>query len=293
MTPTTDRWQDAASTGRAAGSRLVLRTVPLTHAAAGARLGAGAGESIEFMEHRAYEPGDDLRRIDWAVYARTDQLIVRRFRAENSPRVDILIDASRSMDLEGSRKARATVAVAAACAEAAARSGLRPRIHRAAQEARELPGAPQSFAALDFDARSGQAPSLTGLGRGRPAVRILITDLMFRAEPRATLTPLLGPGAAAASIICILGRSDRDPSVLKGRRLVDRESGERSTLEVTDRALAEYRERLNRHLASWSTTARALGIAFCELDADDAFSEDPPALDATPLIRCGLMEPRA
>src|SRR6516225_4349935 len=71
---------------------------------AGSVLGARAGSSLEFRDHRAYEPGDDLRHVDWNAYARSDQLSVKLYREEVSPHLDVLIDGSASMTLTGSEK---------------------------------------------------------------------------------------------------------------------------------------------------------------------------------------------
>ena len=71
----------------------------------GGTLSQRAGSSLEFRDHRAYEPGDDLRHIDWNAYARTDQLTIKLFREEVTPHLDVVIDTSRSMDLEGTRRA--------------------------------------------------------------------------------------------------------------------------------------------------------------------------------------------
>ena len=100
--------------GELAGSRYVLRTPRgLPAGTVGLHQGARAGSSLEFKEHRDYEPGDDLRHIDWNAYARSDQLSVKLFREEVTPHVDVVVDASRSMALEASAKAQATVALAA------------------------------------------------------------------------------------------------------------------------------------------------------------------------------------
>lgn len=56
------------------------------------------GESIEFSGHRPYSPGDDLRYLDWNVYARQRELFVKEFTARASARVRILMDLSPSMD---------------------------------------------------------------------------------------------------------------------------------------------------------------------------------------------------
>ncbi len=63
----------------------------------GSKPGVNSGSSIEFMDFRPYLPGDDIRRIDWNVYARTDSLIVKQYQNEIRPHVDILIDGSKSM----------------------------------------------------------------------------------------------------------------------------------------------------------------------------------------------------
>ncbi len=55
------------------------------------------GLSLDFAEHRAYIPGDDIRRIDWRLYARTDRFYVKQFEADTNANVSILLDVSRSM----------------------------------------------------------------------------------------------------------------------------------------------------------------------------------------------------
>lgn len=55
------------------------------------------GFSVEFAEHRLYNPGDPLRHIDWKVYGRTDRLFVKRFEEETNLRCCVVIDTSSSM----------------------------------------------------------------------------------------------------------------------------------------------------------------------------------------------------
>ncbi len=55
------------------------------------------GSSVEFADYRAYAPGDPIHRIDWAVYARSDRYLVRRFEDETRLRVHLLLDTSESM----------------------------------------------------------------------------------------------------------------------------------------------------------------------------------------------------
>jgi uncharacterized protein (DUF58 family) len=64
---------------------------------AGMHRSASIGASTEFAEHRSYTPGDDIRRIDWRVYGRTDRLMVKSFQAESNADVMLVIDRSASM----------------------------------------------------------------------------------------------------------------------------------------------------------------------------------------------------
>ncbi len=56
------------------------------------------GSSVEFAEYRKYVPGDDLRRLDWRVYGRTDRFYVKEYEADTNLRLLLVIDTSGSMD---------------------------------------------------------------------------------------------------------------------------------------------------------------------------------------------------
>jgi uncharacterized protein (DUF58 family) len=56
------------------------------------------GQSIEFAQHREYAPGDDLRRIDWKVWGRSDRYYLKQYEEETNLRATLLVDVSRSMD---------------------------------------------------------------------------------------------------------------------------------------------------------------------------------------------------
>src|SRR3979490_1479657 len=55
------------------------------------------GFSQEFAEYRAYNPGDDLRHVDWNVFARSEKMFLKRYRGETNTQISVLLDASRSM----------------------------------------------------------------------------------------------------------------------------------------------------------------------------------------------------
>lgn len=60
------------------------------------------GFNVEFAEYREYAPGDDLRRLDWRVFARTDRHYIKQYEEESNVRVQFVVDASASMRYKGS-----------------------------------------------------------------------------------------------------------------------------------------------------------------------------------------------
>ena len=65
------------------------------------------GQSVEFLQHREYARGDDLRRVDWKVWGRQDRLTVKEFEEETNLRLTLLVDGSASMDYQPDRPAGA------------------------------------------------------------------------------------------------------------------------------------------------------------------------------------------
>src|SRR5438105_7265538 len=78
------------------GLDLIARTV-VDGFVAGLHRSPDFGFSQEFAEYRAYTPGDDLRHVDWNVFARTERMYLKRYRGETNTLVTVLLDASQSM----------------------------------------------------------------------------------------------------------------------------------------------------------------------------------------------------
>src|SRR5688500_20217014 len=73
-------------------------TATVRSGALGDRAAPRRGSSAEFLEHRAYAPGDDLRRIDWLAYARIGQPVTKLFKSEAGVAVRLLLDAAGGLD---------------------------------------------------------------------------------------------------------------------------------------------------------------------------------------------------
>src|SRR5437588_12423395 len=73
-------------------------------------------EGMEFADHKEYSPGDDFRNIDWNVYARLDELVVKNFETQENLRLYVLLDTSASMQIGTPTKFNVAQKLAAALA---------------------------------------------------------------------------------------------------------------------------------------------------------------------------------
>ena len=92
----TNRFLDPAVLAGISSLDLVAKTV-VDGFIAGLHRSPDFGFSQEFAEYRAYTPGDDLRHVDWNVFARTERAYLKRYRGETNTELNVLLDASASM----------------------------------------------------------------------------------------------------------------------------------------------------------------------------------------------------
>src|ERR1700694_5738271 len=91
------RFLDPAVLAGISSLDLLARTV-VDGFVAGMHRSPDFGFSQEFAEYRAYTPGDDLRHVDWNVFARTERAYLKRYRGETNSQLTVLLDASQSME---------------------------------------------------------------------------------------------------------------------------------------------------------------------------------------------------
>ena len=92
---------DPAEVSRLGGIEIVARGV-VEGFLAGLHRSPFRGFSVEFTEHRPYQPGDEPRYLDWKILARSDRLFIKQYEEETNLRAMVLVDASRSMAWRGS-----------------------------------------------------------------------------------------------------------------------------------------------------------------------------------------------
>jgi uncharacterized protein (DUF58 family) len=95
------QWLDPAVLNRLMHLTLLARS-PMEGSVSGHHKSPHRGSSVEFAEYRNYAPGDDIRRLDWRVFARTDRFYMKEYEAETNLRCYFVLDCSGSMKFGGS-----------------------------------------------------------------------------------------------------------------------------------------------------------------------------------------------
>lgn len=267
----------------AAQFRLVLPRAPIG-GRLGDRLGAGTGSSLEFQDHRPYSPGDDLRHVDWAGYARSEHLSIRMYREEVAPRIDLVLDVSRSMSsTDAKARAHAALSAVLACACVATVADTivlttgrtsPTRMHAAEELERHL-----------VYETPGSALEEPHLPLRRRSLRVVVSDFLFPHDPDV-LIPRLARDAAALYVVQLTAREEADPEAVGGRRLVDVEGHGELEILLDAGVIDAYRTRFNRLRVGLATAARRAGARFVHL----ADGGSPREL-ALSLARAGILEP--
>lgn len=255
------------------GSRYKF-TEPRTTArgASGDTQSRGAGNSLEFMEHREYAAGDDIRRIDWGAYGRTDRLQMRLYQEEVNPHVDLILDVSKSMALGGTKKKEATLFLTGFFASVAAISHYSFALHVTESTMRRIGGsnlAPSEWEPFAFETVVSPLESLQQMaGRFRNrGIRIFISDLLFMGEPNV-LMGHLSHNAAMTLVVQLLAQDDAEPPEAGNLRLKDTETEERLEIYLDTVARNRYLRNMATHQENYNGACRHAGAAMTTMIAE-------------------------
>jgi uncharacterized protein (DUF58 family) len=255
---------DWAAIHAAAAIRLAMPRTPL-RGRAGERLGSGTGASLEFEDYRPYAPGDDLRHVDWAAYARSELLSVRLYREEVAPRIDLVLDVSRSMAVtDAKRRAHGELSglLACACASTIADSRV---ITASSAEPQPLRMPEEIERALAYDAPLS-ALEAGHLPMRRRSVRLVVSDFLFPHDADA-LVAQLARDCAWLALVQLTLSEEAAPPVEGGRRLIDCEGRGEIDVVVDEAAVRDYTARFMRLRQNLSRAARRVGAPFAHIVA--------------------------
>jgi uncharacterized protein (DUF58 family) len=254
------------------------------------------GASIEFADYRRYAPGDEIRYIDWNVYARHGTLFVKEFTAEEDVHVALLVDTSRSMAFAGKLAAAKELAAALGyiglvnfdtVSLYGFADALRPvkKLLRGKGTIFELLGAIDGLdAAGASDWRGALAAPIARL-KGRSLVFIL-TDF-YDAGYAEAVRSLLAQ-RHQVNLIHLVTRQEIEP-VERGRTLlVDLETGRERDLTLTPGVLDQYRRRLMAYCGEIEAFATRHETYYARIRADEPLEQRVRDL----LRRGGILELR-
>lgn len=260
--------------------RLQLRTRNrLAGRFAGEHRSTRFGNSLDFADQREYHPGDDYRRIDYAVYARTGQLFIRLFEAEDDLHLRILLDVSASMGhhdkLLQAKRLAAAIGFLALTRRDTVTLHLEPSVRppqrfsgrhaitalfRTLEALEPAGGTDLHSAAADVLARPGPA-----------GATVVISDLLTPSwEPAVDRLPARG---GDVTVLHVLATEEISPTIIGDLDVVDAESGEHVPVSLSHDSVKSYREVVDRWLLEAAARCRSRGAAYQQVMADEPIDD--------------------
>ena len=242
------------------------------------------GFSVEFAEHRPYQPGDDLRYLDWKILARSDRWVIKQYEEETNLRAMLLLDVSPSMAWSGAPGRLTKLAWAEASVAAlsllllkqrdavgfirfddAVRTVLPPRA-RTAQWRRVLAelGSVGTGTETALAAAIQRAASLVT----RPGLFVIISDLLMDPDEVASAVRTLRAIGHDIVVLHVMDPAERDLAEAGDAMFTDPESGDALAARGADVREA-YRETVETAIAEWRERIAGAG-AFYEVVSTDA-----------------------
>ena len=263
---------------------LLLMRAPVRGGLKGGRRSVKRGQSVEFADYRDYSLGDDLRQLDWNVYARLERLFVKLFVEEEDVTVTFLIDASASMasghpdKLTFAKRAAAALGyIGLASEDRVVVSALGGRM---ARRQSSLRGSGRVFRLLSGLSAIGVAVGQTDLlasarhaaaqlrGRG---VIVLVSDLLDPAADRV-IRDLAATGSELI-VLHVLSPQELDPILEGDLRLVDTETGDGIDVTVDLATIDGYKARLAAWQADFAELAAKRRATYVPLSTDLPLAE--------------------
>jgi uncharacterized protein (DUF58 family) len=258
---------------------LVMMRSPVRGGLKGGRRSVKRGQSVEFADYRDYAMGDDLRQLDWNVYARLERLFVKLFIEEEDVTVSLLVDASASMATGSPSKLLFAKRAAAALGYIGLASEDRVTVSalagRMARRRAAMRGSGRVFRLLaDLSAiepADGPTDLVTAARhagaqlRGKGVV-ILFSDLLDPGADRV-IRELAATGSELI-VLHVLSPDELDPALEGDLRLVDVETGDGVDVTVDLATLDAYKARLAAWKQAFADVAARRGASYVDLSSD-------------------------
>ncbi|HEY1478879.1 MAG TPA: DUF58 domain-containing protein [Gaiellales bacterium] len=247
----------------------------------GEREGQARVARLEFADYRPYVAGDELRRIDWSIYRRLHQLVVKVGVEDGRLSLALLVDTSASMRFGRPDKLRAAKRLTAALAAIALLRGDQADVHvlgdGRAQAVVRLDG-PRQVPALLLELERAPEAQETGLEQavggyaragGRADVVVLISDANVAADQLARTLRTLAGCARTTCLVHVMSPDEIETTVRGPVELRDAESGRLFETSITEQGAIEYAERFARFREDVRERCREHGVRYLAARSDE------------------------
>ena len=241
----------------------------------GERQGPGRSAGFEFVDYRRYVPGDDVRRIDWNVYARLHELFVRTAPREARVALAVLVDASRSMQRGSPPRLQHARRLAALLGAVAVLHGDTVQMHMLS-DGDALSGGPHDSSAallrVAYELESLPVGTTTDLAAsvrrareasGQAGLAVLITDMLVPADARRLALRELGRETRSVALLHVTDEAGA-VGAPGDVRLIDSETGDALEVTLDEEALRRYAELHDRFPATVAAECRPAGVRYRE-----------------------------
>ncbi|HEX7120103.1 MAG TPA: DUF58 domain-containing protein [Longimicrobiales bacterium] len=270
------RFIDPATLARIGNLELVAKTV-VDGFIAGLHRAPYLGLSLDFAEHRAYHPGDDVRRIDWRLYARTDRYHVKEYEADTNADFTVVLDVSRSMGYASGGISKLDYARCLAATLTYFSHRQRDRVgmvafaddvvERVPPSARHLDAVLHALDRLEPARRGALAAPLRRVAETlkRRGVVVVVSD--FYEEPESAVAAVRRLRGRGGDVIVfhVLDPAELEFPFDRAATFRDLESGERIPVVPTE-LRARYRELIEAHTAALARRFADDGIDYALLN---------------------------
>jgi uncharacterized protein (DUF58 family) len=230
------------------------------------------GASVDFAEHRGYVPGDDIRRVDWRVFARTDKYYIKEFEADSNANFSVLLDVSKSMAF-GSRITKLDYAKTLAACLTYLVSKQRDRVGLVTFDEEIVDHVPPSAKHVDvvlhtLDRVQARRPGRLGAPLrklaehfGRRGIVVVISD--FYEEPDEVLdaVSLIRFRGNDVILFHVLDNAEIEFTFDDAASFEDIESGEQLPV-VPDALRDQYRAMVREHIAALTSRSSAQRVDY-------------------------------
>lgn len=242
------------------------------------------GQSVEFADFRAYVPGDDLRFIDWNLYARMDRLYIKLFLEEEDLHLFLIVDDSVSMNFGEPTKLRAAQQLAAALGYVGLCRGDRvslqsfnrpkPTVIRGRSSTHRLISTLQSFQAAEAPAAVPQvamhdAVKQFAMQSKSKGIVVLLTDLMDKQGYESAIRMLVAR-ELDIFLVHILSPEELQPDLKGDLKLIDSEDQDIREISVSASLLQRYQTTLNAFISEAKSFCHRRSVAYISARSDQS-----------------------